>query len=243
MPLICPAIKKPPTFLFSRKEVSPRGSKKSYSISNVDLIIDRMFANLKNGFYVDVGCNHPIKFNNTYLLYKRGWSGINIDLDSKSINEFKKFRPNDYNIKKIVSNNDEIKEIYLYHERSAINTLSKELVNSRKNKPKKIIKEKSTTLNKIIDESPFKDKKINLISMDIENHEYEALENFNFDKYKIDVFIIEFTDVKQKKLEVYYQSLEFILNSKIYNLLVKNNYKLINWVNSDLVFIRKDFNL
>ena len=69
------------------------------------------------------------------------------------------------------------------------------------------------------------------------------MENFNFDKYKIDVFIIEFTDVKQKKLEVYYQSLEFILNSKIYNLLIKNNYKLINWVNSDLVFIRKDFNL
>ena len=228
---------------FIKKIYYEKYSKKSYSISNVDLIIDRMFSNLNNGIYIDVGCNHPIKFNNTYLLYKRGWSGINIDLDSKSINEFKKFRPNDYNIKKIVSNNDEIKEIYLYHERSAINTLSKELVNSRKNKPKKIIKEKSTTLNKIIDESPFKDKKINLISIDIENHEYEALENFNFDMYKIDVFIIEFTDVKQKKLEVYYQSLEFILNSKIYNLLIKNNYKLINWVNSDLVFIRKDFNL
>jgi len=228
---------------FIKKIYYEKYSKKSYSISNVDLIIDRMFSNLNNGIYVDVGCNHPIKFNNTYLLYKRGWSGINIDLDSKSINEFKKFRPNDYNIKKIVSNNDEIKEIYFYHERSTINTLSKELTNSRKNKPKKIIKEKSTTLNKIIDESPFKDKKINLISIDIENHEYEALENFNFDKYKIDAFIVEFTDIKQRKLEVYNQSLEFILDSKIYNLLVKNNYKLINWVNSDLVFIRKDFNL
>ena len=228
---------------FIKKIYYEKYSKKSYSISNVDLIIDRMFSNLNNGIYIDVGCNHPIKFNNTYLLYKRWWSGINIDLDSKSINEFKKFRPKDYNIKKIVSNNDEIKEIYLYHERSAINTLSKELVNSRKNKPKKIIKEKSTTLNKIIDESPFKDKKINLISIDIENHEYEALENFNFDKYKIDAFIVEFTDIKQRKLEVYNQSLEFILDSKIYNLLVKNNYKLINWVNSDLVFIRKDFNL
>ena len=136
---------------FIKKIYYEKYSKKSYSISNVDLIIDRMFSNLNNGIYIDVGCNHPIKFNNTYLLYKRGWSGINIDLDSKSINEFKKFRPNDYNIKKIVSNNDEIKEIYLYHERSAINTLSKELVNSRKNKPKKIIKQKSTTLNKIID--------------------------------------------------------------------------------------------
>ena len=32
---------------------------KSYSISNVDLIINRMFSKIKNGIYVDVGCNHP----------------------------------------------------------------------------------------------------------------------------------------------------------------------------------------
>ena len=42
--------------------------KKSYSISNVDLVIDRMFASVNKGIYVDVGCNHPIKFNNTYKM-------------------------------------------------------------------------------------------------------------------------------------------------------------------------------
>ena len=62
-------------------------SKKSYSISNVDLIIDRIFRNIHKGVYMDVGCNHPIKYNNTYLLNKRGWSGINIDLDKTCINE------------------------------------------------------------------------------------------------------------------------------------------------------------
>ena len=60
-------------------------SKVSYSISGVDLIIDRIFAKQKKGIYVDLGCNHPIKHNNTYLLYKRGWKGINIDSDIKSI--------------------------------------------------------------------------------------------------------------------------------------------------------------
>ena len=134
---------------FIKKLYYEKYVKKSYSISNVDLIIDRMFSKLDNGIYIDVGCNHPIKFNNTYLLYKRGWRGINIDLDSKSIEEFKKFRPKDYNIQKIVSNDDEEKEIFIYHERSAINTLSKKLVDYRQTKPKKIIKENSTTLNKI----------------------------------------------------------------------------------------------
>ena len=37
---------------------------------------------------------------------------------------------------------EEEKEIFIYHERSAINTLSKELVDYRKTKPKKIFKEK-----------------------------------------------------------------------------------------------------
>ena len=228
---------------FIKKLYYEKYVKKSYSISNVDLIIDRMFSNLDNGIYIDVGCNHPIKFNNTYLLYKRGWKGINIDLDSKSIKEFKKFRPHDYNAQKIVSNDEEEKEIFIYHERSAINTLSKELVDYRKTKPKKIFKEKSTTLNKIIEQSPFRNEKINLISIDIENHEYEALENFNFNKYKVDTIVAEWTDITQKKLEIYNQSLEFIQSSKMYKLLTKNNYKLINWVNSDLIFIRKDFNL
>ena len=217
--------------------------KKSYSISNVDLVIDRMFANIDKGIYVDVGCNHPIKFNNTYLLYRRGWRGINIDFDSKSIKEFKKYRPKDYSVEKIVSNDEEMKDIYIYHERSAINTLSKDLVNYRKNKPKEIVKGRSTTLGKIIDESPFKGKKINLISIDIENHEYEVLKNFDFGKYKIDVIVTEWTDLTQNKLEIYNQSIEKIQKSKIYNLFIKNNYKLINWVNSDLVFARRDFNI
>ena len=40
-------------------------SKKSYSISSVDLVIGRLFSNKSTGIYLDVGCNHPIKYNNT----------------------------------------------------------------------------------------------------------------------------------------------------------------------------------
>ena len=38
-----------------------------------------------DGFYVDVGCFHPKKHSNTYLLYKRGWSGINIDVEKTNL--------------------------------------------------------------------------------------------------------------------------------------------------------------
>ena len=221
-------------------------TKKSYSISNVDLIIDRMFSKVEKGVFIDLGCNHPIKFNNTYLLYKRGWRGINIDLDKESIDEFNKIRDKDYNVQSLISSNiGEEKEIYYYHSRSAINTLSKELLEQRKTKKDsiKILKETTNTLENIIEKSPFKNQKINLLSIDIENHEYEALKNFNFTKFRIDVIVIEIHDLRQKKLEIYNQSLDFVVNSKIYKLLTNNSYKLVNWVNSDFVFVQEDFNL
>ena len=221
-----------------------RYSKKSYSISSVDLIIDRLFSTISKGVYLDVGCNHPIKYNNTYLLHKKGWSGINIDLDKNSINEFNNMRKNDYNVQELVGSVDgEEKEIYYYHERSAINTVSKALADKRETKPQKIIKKKTKSLNKIIESSPFNNKKINFMSIDIENYEYEVLKYFNFQKYEIDVIVTEYTDMDQLKLETHTQSLDYMLNTNLYKLLRENNYKLINWVNSDLVFVRNSLDI
>jgi hypothetical protein len=226
---------------FLKKIYYERYTKKSYSLSNVDLTVDYLFKNINKGVYIDLGCNHPIKFNNTYLLYKRGWSGINVDSDFDSIKLFNKFRSNDFNVRNIVSDDESVKKLYYYHKRSALNTLSKDLVDSRTSKPSKIIEEKSVTLNKIIEDSPYQNSKINLLSVDIENHEFEALKNFNFLKYKVDVLVVESTDTSQKKLEMYNQSIDFITKSKVYNLIVKNGYKLINLIHSDLVFVRNDF--
>ncbi len=215
-------------------------SKSSYSISGVDLIIDRIFSKIKKGVYIDLGCNHPIKYNNTYLLHKRGWEGINIDSDSKSIEEFKKLRKKDHNINVLVSSKKNKIKYYFYHERSALNTVDPYLVKKRKAKPKRIINRDTNTLNSIIENSPYKKSKINLLSVDIENHEYEALKNFKFNKYKIDCIIIELINTKSKYIETQNQNLEFIFKSKIYNLLIKQKYKLINWVNSDLIFFHKN---
>ena len=182
-------------------------SKKSYSLSNVDLVIERIFKKKKKGIFIDVGCNHPIKYNNTYLLYKKGWSGINIDLDKESIKQFNELRTRDDNIQTLVTSFDnEEKDIYFYHDRSAINTI--------------------------------KNSKIDLMSIDIVNYEFDALKNFNFNKYNIDIIVTEITDVNIKNLETYNLSLENIIKSNLYKLLISNSYKLINWVNADLIFAR-----
>ena len=79
-----------------------------------------------------------------------------------------------------------------------------------------------------------------MLSIDIENYEYEALKNFNFQKYDIDMIVTEITDTSIKNLEIFNLSLENIVKSDLYNLLINNNYKLVNWVNADLIFVKKN---
>lgn len=70
-------------------------SKPSYSQEGEDRLLDRYFGNRANGFFVDVGAHHPHRFSNTYLFYKRGWRGINIDAMPDSMKAFKSMRPRD----------------------------------------------------------------------------------------------------------------------------------------------------
>jgi hypothetical protein len=69
-----------------------------YGHSGEDLVLDRLLNGKRMGFYIDVGAHHPTRFSNTYLFYKKGWSGINIDANPKSMELFNRRRSRDINI-------------------------------------------------------------------------------------------------------------------------------------------------
>ena len=69
-----------------------------YGQDGEDLILDRLLERQPLGFYVDVGAHHPVRFSNTYLFYKRGWRGINIDAMPGAMRAFERLRPRDINI-------------------------------------------------------------------------------------------------------------------------------------------------
>ena len=56
------------------------------------------------GNFVDLGCFHPTRQNNTFKMYRNGWRGINIDLNELTIDLFNIVRPRDVNICKAISN-------------------------------------------------------------------------------------------------------------------------------------------
>ena len=224
-------------YFFFNSILRKNTSKKvSYSLGGVDLLVNYIFRNTKNGIYIDVGCNHPIKNNNTFLLYERGWRGINIDLDESSIQHFKLSRPDDDNISSCVSSKNGVVDLYFYHDKSPINTINKNLALNHKSRYKDIKSIKTRTLDSIIENSKFIDKKINLLSIDVEGSEIDVLEGFSLQKYYPDIVVVEFLDINMKKLELINYDIDKILNSKIYNYMIKNNYHFVNFIHSDLVF-------
>ncbi len=228
-------IKELPSY-FNRKFKS---KKITFSLTGIDLIVDYIFKK-NNGIYIDVGCNHPVYNNNTYLLNKKGWKGINIDIDKKSIQLFDLFRKKDLNINLAVSSKKTELEYINYHEKSPINAI-KTSQNRHFQSLEKTKKIKSDTLDSIIENSQFKDKKIDFVSIDVEGHEIEVIKGFNLKKYKPSIIVIEYLDTSLKKIEIKNFNLQNIINSEIYKLMIKNDYHMVNWLHSDLIFAHNEF--
>lgn len=212
----------------------------SYSFNGVDLIIDYIFKNQKKGIYLDVGAQHPISNNNTYLLFKKGWKGINIDLDKKNIDLFNISRSKDININLAISDKAEETDLFFYHSSSPINTLNKNIAKFQKASVKEIKKIKTCTLDNALEKINFHNE-IDYMNIDVEGLELNVLAGFNIKKYKPKVVSVEFLDLKIKKLEFKNNNINNLINSELYKYFISNDYYFVNWLHGDLIFVHKDF--
>src|SRR5258707_446701 len=73
-----------------------------YGQCGEDLIVAKVLTD-STGFYVDVGCNHPINGSNSYLFYQRGWRGVCIDAVASFGPLFAEARPRDQFVHSAVS--------------------------------------------------------------------------------------------------------------------------------------------
>ena len=212
----------------------------SYSLNAVDLIVDYIFKNKNDGFYLDVGSQHPISNNNTYLLFKRGWRGINIDLDKKNIDLFNTARPNDINLNLAISSSITEKKLYFYHDKSPINTLEKVASDFQKAAVKEIKTIKTTTLDITLQNIKLNNN-IDYMNLDVEGHEMNILNSFDISRYKPSIISVEFLDFDMKHLEFKNNDLQRIVNSDLYKYFLNNNYHFVNWLHGDLIFVHRDF--
>ena len=197
------------------------------------IILD-LFDNNFKGKFVDLGCFHPTRHNNTFELYKKGWRGINVDLNPFTIELFNFFRPKDININTAISNKNEEVELYYINEFNTQNTLDKnhlEFLKSHHNvSQKQIIKKKIYTekLENILKKYNF--KQIDFLNIDIEGHELKILENFDFGNTYVKTICVEMIDHNEKSKEK---------NHKIKQILNKNFY-LLKQLDINYIYINKN---
>ena len=200
--------------------------KKSYSMLGEDIFINNYFKNKKNGIYLDVGAYHPLDGNNTHLLHKRNWRGINIDVNPLSIELFKKARKLDLNINLAISNKKGITKVYFRKKINMLNTLSKKMAKIHFRKGFQEKKIKSDTLKSILNQSQYKNKKIDFFNLDVEGYELQVLKSMDLKKYKPTLICVEIHNHEK----MYDHNTDYMKRNPVNKFLLARKYSII-WSN------------
>jgi FkbM family methyltransferase len=144
--------------------------------------------------YVDVGCYHPIHFSNTLLLHKRGWKGVNVDLDKSRITMFERLRPGDYNVLAAVSSSERELKIFEYEggltdRLGEVHEENLESVIGQKPTGARLVK--TRILNSILQSCPWPVGRIGYLNIDCEGHDLEVLKGLDLDRYRPAIISIE----------------------------------------------------
>ncbi|MBW7840186.1 MAG: FkbM family methyltransferase [Chitinophagaceae bacterium] len=181
-------------YLFLEKHL-PSSWRVVHSQMGEDLILLNLLQSVNTGFYVDVGAFHPIELSNTYLFYKRGWKGINIDATPGTMKMFNILRPDDINLEIGISDKESRMPFYLFEMR-ALNTFSEKGVEYAKRTfgldPTKKVMVHFYPLSAILDKYLPDGKNIDFLSIDVEGADEVVLRSNNWEKYKPRVICIEY---------------------------------------------------
>lgn len=202
-----------------------------YSQTGEDNILSYIFRGKSDGYYIDVGCNHPIRMSNTFRLYLKGWNGICIDANKKYLQLFKRVRKLDIVLNLVVSNDTKAVKFYEFTS-DAVSTIDHEhMIRWSKNSQiRREIIMYPKTLNEILDQNLGKVKAFDLLCIDVEGHDLNVLKSLNFNIYKPKVIIIE----------AYSDSLIHFMQEDIYLFLTSVNYELLYFATMNAYFRLKD---
>jgi len=204
-----------------------------------DVIIKKLFERKKkNGFYVDLGANHPFLHSNTAWFWLNGWNGMNVDANKKSIAIFNKIRKNDINLNYAIIPSEQykkgVKSIELY-------------LPDKETGPGGITATASVN-RKIADKRNFT-KKQNIDAIDINTlfsiHKITEIDYLNIDLEGIDEIVL--FDIDFSKVKIYLISIEdYTTNinptnqSKITTYMIENDFNFIGRVGPTSIFVRSD---
>lgn len=206
----------------------------SFSQFGEDMVLRNFFPNKVDGFYIDVGAHHPIKFSNTYFFYKRGWSGICIDPLPGIEKDFIRLRPRDRFLNVGLSDQPGKAEYHVF-KNPLENTFSPALASEVNISYNPLIQIQQVTvarLDRILDESVSGDTRIDFMTIDAEGFDLKVLMSNNWSRYRpkyvlVEDFIFDF---------------EHPAKSSIAQFLTSINYRIVAVVNKSFFWICNNTN-
>jgi len=207
--------------------INSKFCKSSFSQFGEDLIINKLLHNIPYGNFLDIGSFHPMHFSNTFLLYLKGWRGINIDGNKEMVEIANKVRPLDKNIFAFLSAK---KNEYFYissKKNPAMNRVVKKFNKLHDDeKSERII---TTTVNDLMQDCQNYLEKLYYLNIDLEYLDYEVLKTLDFNKYHPLLITIEI------------HNFEFNCDNEICKYLKINNYSLHSYTKPTAFFLDNNF--
>lgn len=166
---------------------------RSWATNYEDLILDSFF-DKSEGFYIDVGGNHPVNDSNSYKFYRKGWTGIVVEPNPVLYELHVEKRPNDTNLNVAVST--EAKKVPFYiHQKDGISSLVREHVG----KLKEVIEVNCLPLSRIVSDY-VPNRKIDFLSVDTEGHDLEVLKSFPWESVNRPTIVVVETYAKDPSI-------------------------------------------
>ena len=102
----------------------------SYAQNYEDVLLNRVFKDKTQGFYIDIGALHPTFDSVTKAFYDRGWTGINIEPIKEFYSIFIKDRPRDINLNIAISNTESNLDFFEVLGQPGNSTLNKDIASN-----------------------------------------------------------------------------------------------------------------
>ncbi len=168
--------------------------RKSWSQCGEDLILRYLFDLLQiaRPSYIDIGAHHPWHYNNTYLFYRQGARGVNVEPDPSLYAGLRKGRPRDVNLNMGIGPREAELDFYVMSART-LNTFSANEARKHVEKHGLSIVEtkriKVQTFAQTVD--THMGRTPDLVSLDVEGLDLDILRSIDFSRYRPHVFCVE----------------------------------------------------
>lgn len=209
-------------------------SKTSYSQIGEDLVLEYYLNYIgkksDNITYLDIGSNHPIYGNNTFLFYSKGSKGVLVEPNSLHWDLTKSSRPEDVLLEMGVATEDGELDFY---EMSAqtLNTCVKDVAHKvavsksyGKQNIDRVTKIPVIAINRLLKDN-FRSPP-NIVSIDIEGLEYDIINSWDFDKYDSDLLCIEMNYNKNDIINILNRNYNIISDNSLNMIFMHKKYKL-----------------